>query len=99
VVRQVYESLQSIKSKFHFHFINGEGSKLEVQDRIIKELTYQSAMELSNETFEKVRQIPLASEIIANARHELVKRLDHYKARTPRTFARGLSVRNVEIVA
>jgi hypothetical protein len=32
----------------------------------------------------QVRQVPLASEIILNARHELVRRLDRYKTRHPR---------------
>lgn len=89
---QVYDSLQAIKSKFHFHFINAEGSKQEVQERIVKELTYQSSMELSHDTFEKVRKIPLASEIIMNARHELVKRLDHYKSRHSELFDRVVAV-------
>jgi len=96
---QVYESLQSIKNKFHFHFINAEGSKGEVQDRIVKELTYQSSMELSDETFEKVKLIPLASEIIQNARHELVKRLDHYKTKNGALFDRVVAIVQKDFVA
>ena len=79
--QQVYESLKYVKDKFHFHFINAEGGPTEVQERILKELRYQSSMELSDDTFERLRRIPLASEIILNARYELVRRLDNYKAR------------------
>jgi len=77
---QVYESLKLVKSHFHFHFINAEGSPAEVQERIIAELSYQSSMELADETFEQVRRIPLASEVIQSARHDLVRRLDHYRS-------------------
>ena len=85
---QVYESLKLVKSSFHFHFINAEGTPAEVQERIIAELSYQSSMELSEETFEKVRKIPLASEVITSARHDLVRRLDHYRATQADLFER-----------
>lgn len=95
---QVYASLNSVKEKFHFHFINADGTPQEVQERIIKEIQYQSSMELSNETFECVRRLPLASEVIANARYELVKRLDHYRARDGPLFEKVIQVLSTEFV-
>ena len=90
--QQVYESLKYVKEKFHFHFINAEGAPTEVQARILKELRYQSSMELGDETFERLRKIPLASEIILNARYELVRRLDNYKARYADLFDAVIAV-------
>lgn len=72
---QVYDSLKLIKEKFHFHFINAEGSREEVKERIKKELIYQSDMELGDDTFEAIRVVPLASDIILHARHELGMRM------------------------
>jgi adenylate kinase len=71
---------------------NAEGSPAEVQARIIAELSYQSAMELSDQTFEQVRRIPLASEVITNARHDLVRRLDDYGSRNTELFERVIKV-------
>jgi adenylate kinase len=75
---QIYASLQTVKKKFHFHFIDADGTVEQVKARIQKELEYQSSMELSEETFNLIRNFPLSSEIIRNARHELVRRLDMY---------------------
>jgi adenylate kinase len=40
----------------------------------------------------QVRRIPLASEVITNARHDLVRRLDHYRARNTELFDRVIKV-------
>ena len=69
-----------------------EGTPAEVQERIIAELSYQSSMELADETFEKVRRIPLASEVILAARHDLVRRLDHYRSKQSELFDRVITV-------
>ena len=90
--QQVYESLKYVKDKFHFHFVSAEGGPTEVQERILKELRYQSSMELSDDTFERLRRIPLASEVILNARYELVRRLDNYKARYSDLFDQVIAV-------
>ena len=96
--QQVYASLQYVKEKFHFHFINAEGGPAEVQERILKELRYQSSMELADETFERLRRIPLASEVILNARYELVRRLDNYKARYSDLFDQVIAVIMAEFI-
>jgi adenylate kinase len=95
---QVYDSLKLVKEKFHFHFINAEGSPSEVQERILNELKYQSSMELGDDTFEQVRKIPLASEVILHARHELVRRLDDYRSRHSDLFDRVIQVIMQEFV-
>jgi len=95
---EVYESLQVIKEKFHFHFINAEGSIQEVQELIVRELQYQSAMELNDDTLQEVRQIPLASDVILNARHEMVKRLDSYSLKHSVLFDRVIQVIHSEFL-
>ena len=49
-------------------------------------------MELGDETFERVRIIPLASEVILNARYELIKRLDNYQLRQDILFDQVIRV-------
>ena len=59
----VYQSLQLIKNKFPFHFINAEGTLDDVKQKIEDELQYQSQNELGDDTYEMVKQFPLAAEV------------------------------------
>jgi adenylate kinase len=83
---RTYEPLQSLRDIFHYHFINAQGSLPEVQARIIKELQYQSSLELSEDTYDLISPIPLASQIVQHARQDLVRRLDDYAERNAETF-------------
>ncbi len=76
---QTWDALQSLKETFHYHFINAQGPIEEVQQNILHELKYQSTLELDPRTFDRLRGIPLASQIVVHARQEMVKRLDGYE--------------------
>jgi adenylate kinase len=76
---QTWAALQSLKEIFHYHFINAEGPFEEVEYNILKELQYQSSLELDPRTHDRLRSLPVASELIVHARQELVKRLDGYE--------------------
>jgi adenylate kinase len=74
-----WTALTSLKQLYHYHFVNAEGPIEEVQNNILKELQYQSSLELDPRTFERLRSLPLASEITVHGRQEMVKRLDLYE--------------------
>jgi len=74
-----WDALQSLKEIYHYHFINAEGPIKEVEENILKELQYQSSLELDPRTFDRLSPLPLAEEIIVHARQELIKRLDSYE--------------------
>ena len=76
---QTWSALTSLRQLYHYHFVNAEGSIGEVQANILKELKYQSSLELDPRTFERVRELPLAEELVIHGRQELVKRLDSYE--------------------
>ncbi len=76
---QTWEALQSLKQHFHYHFINAQGNVESVEKNIIKELDYQSSLELDPKTYDSVRHLPLASDLAIHARQELVKRMDGYQ--------------------
>ena len=80
---KTYDALVSLKSIFHYHFINAQAPLELVQDNIVKELEYQSSLELDPRTFDQLRDLPLASEIVRHARQDLVRRLDAYKVEKP----------------
>jgi adenylate kinase len=85
---QTWDALQSLKEIFHYHFINAQGPIEEVEQNILRELEYQSTLELDSRTVDRLRGIPVASEIIVHARQELVKRLDAYELEHSELFAR-----------
>ena len=75
---QTYDALVSLNKIFHYHFINAQASLEEVRENIVRELEYQSSLELDPRTFDCLRCLPLASEIVLHARQDLVRRLDVY---------------------
>jgi adenylate kinase len=85
---QTYDALVSLKQFFHYHFINAQAPIPEVQANIVRELEYQSSLELDPFTFDRLRGVPLASEIVRHARQDLVRRLDEYEVEQPETFGR-----------
>jgi adenylate kinase len=80
---QTWTALASLRELYHYHFVNAEGSIPEVQDNIVEELKYQSSLELDPRTFERLRVLPLAEELVIHGRQELVKRLDSYELEHP----------------
>jgi adenylate kinase len=80
---KTYDALVSLKEIFHYHFINAQAPLELVQENIIRELEYQSSLELDPRTFDVLRTLPVASEIIRHARQDLVRRLDSYQVEHP----------------
>jgi adenylate kinase len=85
---QTWDALQSLKEIFHYHFINAQGPIAEVEQNILEELRYQSSLELDPRTHDRLRNLPVASEIIVHARQEMVRRLDGYEVESPELFGR-----------
>jgi adenylate kinase len=85
---QTWSALQELKEIFHYHFVNAQGPRQEVEQNILRELEYQSTLELDPRTVDRLRGIRVASEIIVHARQELVKRLDAYELEQPQLFPR-----------
>ena len=85
---QTWDALQSLEEIFHYHFVNAQGPFEKVEQNILQELQYQSTLELDPRTVERLRGVPVASEIIVHARQELVKRLDSYELEYRDLFAK-----------
>jgi adenylate kinase len=85
---QTWDALRSLEELFHYHFVNAQGPIEQVEDNILRELQYQSTLELDPRTVERLRGVPVASEIIVHARQEMVKRLDSYSFESSDLFAR-----------
>ncbi len=89
---QTWDALLSLKDIFHYHLINAQVPIAEVEQNIVGELEYQSSLELDPSTYDRLRTLPLASEIVVHARQELVRRLDHYELTQPELFQRVVNL-------
>lgn len=83
---KTWEALQSLKEVYHYHFVNAQGTVESVERNIRNELDYQSSLELDPDTYDAVRQLPLARDLVRHARQELVKRMDSYLLNHRQTF-------------
>ncbi len=88
---QTYDALVSLNKIFHYHFINSQASLHVTQENIVRELEYQSSLELDPRTFDSLRNLPLSSEIVRHARQDLVRRLDAYVADHREKFEQVIS--------
>jgi adenylate kinase len=88
---QTWDALRSLEEIFHYHLVNAQGSIQTVEQNILRELQYQSTLELDPRTVERLRGVPVASEIIVHARQELVKRLDSYELEYRDLFAKVIT--------
>jgi adenylate kinase len=75
---ETFAALTRLQKIFHYHFIDAEGPLEEVQQNIVKEFSYQSKLDLSEDVFGMVQNIPEARDLAAHARQELVERLEGY---------------------
>lgn len=95
---QTWGALKSLKEIYHYHFVNAEGPIQDVEANILKELQYQSSLELDPKTYDRVRSIPLAEEIILHARQELVRRLDCYELEHTELFSKVVQLINTKFI-
>jgi adenylate kinase len=89
---QTWDALQSLRDIFHYHFVDAQGPVKEVEYNILTELQYQSTLELDPRTHDRLRRLPLASEIVVHARQEMVKRLDTYEFAHPELFQKVVAL-------
>ena len=87
VFKRHYSTLLRLKERFPFTLVDACGSLADTEAQIHTELRYQSSLELSERAYAAVRVVPLAVDLVRNARRELVARLDMAAARHPGTLA------------
>jgi hypothetical protein len=85
---------EALKRNFPFNLINASGTIEEVKAVVLQELSYQSSLELAEDTYNAIRHIPTAAEITRHARVNLVARLDSYQRIHPAAFAGVVRVIN-----
>jgi adenylate kinase len=97
-MEQTYQVLMSLREHFHFHIVNAQGDITSVERGIAQEFSYQSSLELDDETLAVIHHLPLANEVTINARQHLVRRLDSYQRDHADLFRRVVAAIDSEIL-
>jgi adenylate kinase len=86
VFKAHYHTILRLKSYFPFSLIDAMGSLEEARQQIMRELRYQSSLDLDEATYAAIRHLPLARDLVRVARQRLVFRLDAYCKRDNKLF-------------
>ena len=98
VFKAHYSTILRLKSYFPFSLIDAMGSLHECRAQIVRELRYQSSLDLDEKTYAAIRHLPLAKELVRAARQRLVFRLDLYCKKHYKLFTDIISLIDTEIM-
>lgn len=98
VFKSHYNTILRLKSYFPFSLIDAMGTLQDCRSQIVRELRYQSSLDLDEKTYAAIRHLPLARELVRVARQRLVFRLDMYCKKHYRLFTDIISLIDTEIM-
>ena len=88
---EIFNSVQTIKHRFAFHYLDASTTKDEVERKLRETLAYRPDRELSQQTFAAMRSIETAAEVAKTARHAVVARINHYAEANAPVFRAALA--------
>ncbi len=98
VFKAHYSTILRLKSYFPFSLIDAMGSLDECRAQIVRELRYQSSLDLDEKTYAAIKHLPLARDLVRVARQRLVFRLDSYCKRHNKMFSEVISLIDSEVL-
>jgi len=98
VFKAHYNTILRLKSYFPFSLIDAMGGLQECRNQIVRELRYQSSLDLDEKTYSAIRHLPLAKDLVRVARQRLVFRLDMYCRKHYRLFTDIISLIDTEVI-
>ena len=98
VFKAHYTTILRLKSYFPFSLIDAMGTLEECRSQIIRELRYQSSLDLDERTYAAIRHLPLARDLVRVARQRLVFRLDSYCKRHHKTFQEVIALIDADVL-
>ena len=81
-----YSTLLRLKQYFPFSLIDAMGTVDDTKAHILRELRYQSSLDLDDATYQSIKHLPLARHLVKSSRQQLVTRLDNYCRRQNEIF-------------
>ena len=98
VFKAHYSTILRLKSYFPFSLIDAMGSLDECRAQIVRELRYQSSLDLDEKTYAAIKHLPLARDLVRVARQRLVFRLDSYCKRHNKMFTEVIQLIDSEVL-
>ncbi|KAI3433651.1 hypothetical protein D9Q98_003460 [Chlorella vulgaris] len=98
VFKAHYHTILRLKSFFPFSLIDAMGTLEEARQQIMRELRYQSSLDLDEATYAAIRHLPLARDLVRVARQRLVFRLDAYCKRDNKLFGDVIRMIDAEVI-
>jgi hypothetical protein len=98
VFKAHYATILRLKSYFPFSLLDAMGTVEECRAQIVRELRYQSSLDLDEKTYAAIRHLPLARDLVRVARQRLVFRLDSYCKRHGKLFASVIKLIDTEVL-
>ncbi|KAL4430829.1 hypothetical protein ABPG75_006085 [Micractinium tetrahymenae] len=98
VFKAHYHTILRLKSFFPFSLIDAMGTLEEARQQIMRELRYQSSLDLDEATYAAIRHLPLARDLVRVARQRLVFRLDSYCKRDSKLFSDVIKLIDSEVI-
>jgi hypothetical protein len=98
VFKAHYHTILRLKSFFPFSLIDAMGTLDEARQQIMRELRYQSSLDLDEATYAAIRHLPLARDLVRVARQRLVFRLDAYCKRDNKLFSEVIRLIDAEVI-
>ena len=98
VFKRHYSTVLRLRRWFVFSLIDSGGSLDATRAQILRELRYQSSLDLDEGTYAAIRHLPLAAELAREARQRLVQQLDGHKRRHEALFERVVDLISGEVV-
>jgi adenylate kinase family enzyme len=98
VFKAHYSTILRLKSYFPFSLLDAMGTVEECRAQIVRELRYQSSLDLDEKTYAAIRHLPLARDLVRVARQRLVFRLDSYCKRHNEMFGQVIDLIDDELL-
>jgi adenylate kinase family enzyme len=98
VFKAHYHTILRLKQYFPFSLIDAMGSQDDCRAQIMRELRYQSSLDLDEKTYAAIRHLPLARDLVRVARQRLVFRLDSYCKRNSNLFQEVIKLIGNEVL-
>ncbi len=77
-MEQTAPVLENLKRYFRYHLIKATGDLLSVEREIQADFRYDSEFELDSQSYDLLKDLPLATQLAKNGRQLLVRRLETY---------------------
>lgn len=93
-----FGTIVKLKNHFSFSVVDACGSLADTRAQILRELRYQSSLDLDEATYAVIRHLPLAADLVRESRQALVSNLDRYRKRHGAEFQRVVGLITADVV-